>query len=55
MTDIDGMTCDLNFFATSHGRNASSGVSGVVKRSMNQESSIGKRTKKFQRVRSEDI
>ena len=47
MTDIDGMTCEWNFFATSAGKDASDGVSRVVKRSMNQESSIGQRTKQF--------
>ena len=47
MTDIDGMTCVWNFYATSHGKVASERVSGVAKRAMNQLSSIGQRTKKF--------
>lgn len=37
-SDFDGVTCEWNFFATSHGKGACDGVGGVVKRATYQES-----------------
>ena len=54
MTDIEGMTCEWNLFATSHGKDASDGVSEVVKRAMNQENPNRKRTTELGRPRSEN-